>query len=128
MSDPMASLLVLIRPNLIKFASEALMLQSLRSPYAFLSSQQNIKTFVCCSLTKKPKSIFTQADFDKVQKKKVEEMEKNIKDKVSGDMFGSVKTIGKALLLAFIAATLTQIAYGEEMLLVQNYFLHLLFS
>ena len=54
-------------------------------------------------------------------------MEKNIQDKASGDMFGTVKTFGKAFLLAFVAATLTNIAYGEEMLLVQNNFLQLLF-
>ena len=123
----MANLLVLVRPNLIKYAPEALMLQSLRSQNAFLSSKQNIKTFVCCSLTKKPTSIFTQADLDKVHKKRIKQMEKNIQDKASGDMFGTVKTFGKAFLLAFIAATLTNIAYGEEMLLVQNNFLQLLF-
>ena len=108
----MASLL--LRPNLVKFSTEALMLQSLRaSPTAFLSRQQDIKNVICCSLTKKPKSIFTQADLDKVHNKRVNAIKKDIKDKVSEDMFGSVKTIGKALLLAFIGATITQIAYGR---------------
>ena len=106
---------LLLRPNLVKFSTEALMLQSLRaSPNVFLSKQQNIKNVICCSLTKKPKSIFTQADLDKVHKKRVNAIEKDIKDKVSEDMFGSVKTIGKAFLLAFIGATLTQIAYGRH--------------
>ena len=105
---------ILLRRNLVQCSLEALMLQSLRtSPNAFLSSQQDIKTVICCSLTKKPKSIFTQADLDRVNKKRVTEIESDIKDKVSGDMFGSVKTIGKAFLLAFVGATLTQIAYGK---------------
>ena len=107
---------ILLRRNFVKCSSEGLMLQSLRtSPNAFLSSQLEIKRVICCSLTKKPKSIFTQADLDKVNKKRVKEIESDIKDKVSGDMFGSVKTIGKAFLLAFTGATLTQIAYGRLM-------------
>ena len=105
---------LLLRPNLIKLANEARMLKTLRiSPNAFLSNQQDVNTIISCSLTKKPKSIFTQADLEKVHKKRLKEIESDIQDKVRGDIFGSVKTFGKALLVAFIGATLTQIAYGR---------------
>ena len=104
----------LLRPYLFKMSSEAAMLQTLRSnPSTFLTSSQNIKTFICCSLTKKPKSIFTQADLDKVHRKQVKDFEDKIQEKASGDMFGSVKYLGKALLISFIGATITQIAYGK---------------
>ena len=104
----------LLRPYLCKMSSEAAVLQTLRSnPSTFLTSSQNIKTFICCSLTKKPKSIFTQADLDKVNRKQVKDFEDKIQEKASGDMFGSVKYLGKALLISFIGATITQIAYGK---------------
>ena len=104
----------LLRPYLCKMSSEAAVLQTLRSnPSTFLTSSQNIKTFICCSLTKKPKSIFTQADLDKVNRKQVKDFEDKIQEKASGDMFGSVKTVGKALFVSFIGATITQIAYGK---------------
>ena len=72
-------------------------------------------------LSGRPVKSFTQRDFDKVHRRKVNDLKKKIEEKsanMSEDPFSPVKYFIKALTIGFTLATVCSISYGEASLLL----------
>jgi len=60
----------------------------------------------------RPAKSFTQSDFDRVHRKEVNKLKKEIEEKSSEDPFSPVKNLVKALTIGFLLATVCSISYG----------------
>ena len=82
----------------------------------FLNHVRSFQTTENVHLYKKPSSIFTQKDFDKVNRQKFKNWETDLKKGVNNPLENAVNNFGKFIKAAgygFITATIACIMYGK---------------
>ena len=60
-----------------------------------------------------PPLKFTQKDFDEVNRKQIDQFQKNMEKNASEDPFSPVKFLLKTIAVGFILATISSISYGK---------------